>query len=266
MSRIINVYNKYHLGDNIFNIIFFNKISKYLENNNIVINYYLLPCYKYQVSEFINSKNIVLFDYSELDSTMNMFMHLWIDDERFQLRCCKSIKKIPYNMFLAAFFNQILRIWNLPISIKNIIYDDTNLLDRYNNLDNKYQNIDILFINSLALSGQFDNNENEWYNFIQNFTNYKIVTTKKIEGINCTLDDDLTIKDIASLSTNCKVIVFVNTGVAPGLFNEYTMQNVKKFYCLDNRCYYNFPLYPKFQNFKCLKDICINDIITDLTP
>jgi len=29
---------------------------------------------------------------------------------------------------------------------------------------------------------------------------YKIVTTKKIKNINCTLDDDLTIKDIAAIS------------------------------------------------------------------
>ena len=67
----------------------------------------------------------------------------------------------------------------------------------------------------------------DWNNFciILN-KKYKIITTKKVDGILCTLDDNLSLKDIASLSTNIKNIIAINTGVVPGLLNEYTLNNI----------------------------------------
>ena len=62
---IISIYNKWHLGDHIFNIIFFNKISYFLENNDIIIHYYLKNSYIFQVKEFINTPNIILRNYIE---------------------------------------------------------------------------------------------------------------------------------------------------------------------------------------------------------
>jgi hypothetical protein len=53
-------YNEYHLGDNVFNLIFFNNIKDYLENNNIFINYYCESKYFEQLQEFIQSDKIIL--------------------------------------------------------------------------------------------------------------------------------------------------------------------------------------------------------------
>jgi hypothetical protein len=263
-NKIIKVYNKWHLGDNIFNIIFLNKISKYLENNKILVKYFLQPQYKKQVSEFNNTKNIILLDYkSDLETKFGL--HLWIASEKYKFKWNHDLSKImPYNIFLTNFFNQILGIWKFPVSISSIIYRDPNLLRRYNLLDNKFKNIDILFINSIPLSGQFSYNEDEWKEFINKFSNYNIVTTKKIPDFKCTLDNDLTIKDIASISINCKVIIMINTGIVPGLLNIYTLQNVKQFYSLDLHSFYKFNFYNKFKNFKYLKDIDVNDVISYL--
>jgi hypothetical protein len=265
---VIKAFNRYHLGDNLFNIIFFNNIAKYLEKNNIIIQYYLNPNYFNQIQEFMQTNNVVLLDYNSTTED-NMGIHLWIDEPTHKLKFCDYClhndkrRPVPYNLFLMLFYKQILEIWKLPISINSIIYDDNNLIERYNNLNEKYKNIDVLFINSNPLSGQYVYDENEWIQFIRHFWKYNIVTTNKINRmphLKCTTDDNLTIKDIAAISTKCKIVIFVNSGVMPGLFNIHTMNNVKQFYCLDNRTYYYFPRFQKFKNYKELKYISIKDI------
>ena len=63
---------------------------------------------------------------------------------------------------------------------------------------------------------------------------YKIITSEKVEGINCTCDDKLTVKDIAALSTRAKNIIAINSGVVPGLFNSETLNNIENIYYFDN--------------------------------
>jgi hypothetical protein len=54
------LYNEYHLGDNIFNLLLLNIITPYIEENNYYIYYYCQPQYITQVSEFVKSKNIII--------------------------------------------------------------------------------------------------------------------------------------------------------------------------------------------------------------
>jgi hypothetical protein len=69
----------------------------------------------------------------------------------------------------------------------------------------------------------------------------------------------MTIKDIAALSTQSKVVIAINSGVVPGLLNVHTMESVKQFYIFDNHCYYSFP---NFQNkgLGCITEISINEL------
>ena len=96
---------------------------------------------------------------------------------------------------------------------------------------------------------------------------YSIVTTKKIEGINCTRDDNLTVKNIGALSTKVKVIIAINTGVVPALLNTYTLSTVKKFYIFDNRvgCY-SYPMYPIFEMKQRLVDITFSELDSIVLP
>ncbi len=266
--KILYVYNKYHLGDNIFNILFFNKILKYLEKNAIFINYYLKKEYIKEVNNFlIKSNNIKLIDYDANKILPNMY-HLWIEDSLYKMKYSNSVEKsLPYNMFLTYFFNETLSKWNMPIKIKTIIYDDVKLLELNQNITNKnnyYKNIDILFINSIPFSGQFIYNNDEWIEFMNQFSQYNIITTNKIPHVKCTTDDNLSVKDIAAISMNAKVIICVNSGVVPGILNVYTMSKVKSIHCLDIKTYYNFPLYPIFKGYKTLSEINIGDIFKDI--
>jgi hypothetical protein len=71
------------------------------------------------------------------------------------------------------------------------------------------------------------------------------------------MDDNLTIKDIASISTQTKVIIAVNSGVVPGCLNKYTLKNIKHAYIFDDRVYFS---YPNFENKNNIEEISLSDL------
>jgi hypothetical protein len=224
-------------------ILFYN-IKDYIENNNIIINYYCLHTYHNQLNEFICSNNIKLLDFTDSTPNIDNAINVWIGSNDFQENWFNNNKS--YNDFYVSFFNNLLKKINIEYELKYLQYTDPDLLTRYNKLDDKYKDIDYLIINSIPLSGQLDYDENEWNKLCTELNKkYKIVTTKKIDNILCTLDNKLTIKDIAALSTHVKKIIAINTGVVPGLFNEYTLNNIENFYYYDNSLYYSYPKFIK---------------------
>lgn len=226
------------MGDQIFNFILFYNIKDYLEANKIEIHYYCNKEYHYQLSEFKCSKNIEILEYN---SNLNMedALHIWIGDRIFD-NC--FFTKFDYfqrklNTFYVAFFNEVLQKLKIPVPFKALEYEDRDLLTRYTNINkklkNKYADLDFLILNSTAFSGQYYKNDAEWNPLILKLNEkYKIATTEKVPGVNCTQDDGLTVKDIAAISTKAKKVIAVISGVLPGLLNTYTLNNVEVIYTL----------------------------------
>ena len=79
MSKQIDIKSEWHLGDQIINFIFFYKIKEYIENNNIIINYYCHKQYHKNVLEFNCSNNIILFDYKNIG--YNLWQGTVVKDE-----------------------------------------------------------------------------------------------------------------------------------------------------------------------------------------
>jgi hypothetical protein len=267
--KYYNFHNEHHLGDNVFNLIFFNNIKNYLENNNIFINYYCQSKYFQQLQEFIQSNKIIL---CKIENKPPKSIQLWIETPIFNFKFNQilSYSKNPYfknmrnnhvfyNNFYKIFFNKVLNTLKFPLQLDKFYYEDQDLLTRYNNLNDKYKNIDILILNSQPFSGQYDYNKNEWDNYICELNKrYNIVTTTKVNNeIKCTMDDNLTIKTIAAISTKVPIIIAINSGVIPGLLNIYTLTNVKQFYTFDNRCCYS---YPNFVSKEKINDITFNTL------
>ena len=247
--RIIDLYNPYHLGDSVFMMILFYNIKDYIENNNIIINYYCNENYHNQLNEFNCTNNVKLLNYTE----NNIGLNVWIGNNNLKYNYFNN--NLPLNDFYVIFFNQLLELCDIKYKINYLMYKDEKLLNRYN----KYNNIDYLIINSVPLSNQYNYNEDDWNNLcIKLNQKYKIITTKKIDGILCTLDDNLTIKDIASLSTQIKNIIGVNTGVMPGLFNEYTLNNINVLYYFDDNVTYSYSKFVKKTNINDL-NFLVND-------
>jgi hypothetical protein len=266
--RTIYLHNEFHLGDSVFNIILIsNIIKKYLIDNNIKIYYYCQGIYIDQLKEFNNCKNVIILPINEKPKNS---LQLWINNKTINFTMDKvytevikrGMKRLFYDIYYCKFFNKFFDLFNLRLKLVKFYYKDRDLIIRYknimNNFDEKYKNIDILVINSQPFSEQYKYNKLEWDKYIIELNKkYKIITTTKVDGVNCTMDDKFTIKDIAALSINAPVIIAVNSGVVPGLLNKYTLNNVKQFYIFDDRCRYS---YPKFQNKEKIYDINFEEL------
>lgn len=261
-QKVHHLHNFYHLGDNIFNMLLFKNIKKYIEDNQIIIYYYCQPEYIKQVSEFNDSQNVII---KEIDKKPHNSFELWIDREIKGFSWTKlhnknvSIGKnrTNYDTFFVYFFNIALHVLNIRVTLKKFYYKDKDLKHRYINLNkkhkNKYKNIQVLILNSQPLSGQFNYNKSEWDDHINHLSKkYNVITTTKVDGIACTMDDKLSVKDIAAISAKAKIIIAINSGVVPGLLNKYTLNNVKQVYIFDNRCKFS---YKKFQNKENIREI-----------
>ncbi len=253
-TKIIKIYNEYHLGDQIFNFIFFYNIKDYIEKNDIVINYYCKKEYHSQLSEFKCSENINILDY---DSGQDNGFQLWVgnsNDFRLHAYNYKQSEYNKYDTFYVSFFNHFSKLYNLP-EIEKLEYRDSDLLERYDRISNKdkYLNVDFLILNSTPKSNQYVKDDVKWNKLIYKLAEkYKVVTSEKVEGIPCTCDDHLTIKDIAAISTHATKIIAINSGVVPGLFNQYTLDNVDSIYCFDDLNPYN---HSKFIHTKDIEDL-----------
>lgn len=114
--KTIKLYNEYHLGDQIFNFILFNNIKNYIEENNIVIEYYCSTQFHDQLSEFNHSKNIHILEY--IPGSTNAF-HLWIGNKEFK-NSWKKDQTIAFNKFYVMFFNEFLQNKIYLLYLKNL--------------------------------------------------------------------------------------------------------------------------------------------------
>jgi len=245
MPRTIYTKNDYHLGDNIFCCIVFDKIKDHIENNNIFINHYCTPDNIEQISEFADSKNIKILPIDQIPKNEKI-IDLWIGSGDYNYNYFNSNE--PYNDFLMKFYNNILKQINIPITINDFVFDNKELVEKEKVINektnNKYRNIDYLFLNGAPRSGQLTYDKNEWDSIIKRFSEkYNVVTTQKIEGINCTRDDNLSAKDISAISKNAKKIIAIDSGVGAGLFNKEVIDNVENVYylCEHGKCRCSFP-------------------------
>jgi len=260
MGRIIRAYNSSHLGDQIFNCILFYKIAPYLEQNDIQIHYACYDKYHDQVAEFIMTNKVKLLPYSD-DIEKECGYHLWMGVKNgFQHNIHSDNFEIDTT--LLAVHNEFLQKIDIPIHLDPpMMYTDPDLLVRADRLQrnygNRYQNVDILILNSQPISNQLDYDENAWAQYIIKMQQqYKVVCTTNLPNqpsdVVCTMDDKLTAKDIAALSTTVDYVVGVNSGLVPGMLNSYTLEHVKNFYYFDKQNKYVG--FPKFQRKIEIKD------------
>ncbi len=228
MSTIVNIYTNNGLGDSIFNMVYFATIKNYIETNNIYIHYYVKIPYISPTCDFITSKNVIIKPLNEAPpNTLNS----WIGCSYPEIGYFWMAKHM--HIFLAKHFTRLGRILKLP-SMDTFIYEDPDLLIRYDKLHADIKNFDILVLNSRPCSGQYVYNESDWTNNLNKLSaKYKIVVTTPEPGFICTQDYNMSIKDIAALSTHAPIIIAVNSGPFVGCHNVYTMKYAKKIYCFD---------------------------------
>lgn len=241
--KTIELYNEFKLGDNVFGIIILNKIKDYIIDNDIIIKYYCNESWHKQIKEFVVCDNIIIED---INKKTQKSVNCWIGSKEFVHNFYDT--KISYNDFYVLFANELYKKIDIPKEITKIEYEDFDLKYRYEKLNDIYKDVDILFINSMGTSNQYNdylNDKDKWEKIIKKYNSKgKIVTTQKIDDVNCTTDMELSVKDIASISTNCKYVVAINTGPLVGCLNGYSLENVKKWIIFDTQIIpYSYPTF-----------------------
>lgn len=264
----IYLYNGYHLGDHIIDCVIFYNIKDYIETNDIHIFYSVKPEYRNEIREFICSDNIHLNEYYiERDH------QTWVGNPRIKsnVHSYSQNNDKDTNMFInnklcwdkvaIYYFKDFLNILSIPLEIERFSYKDTELINIYNNfLPTYYKDVDIVINNCFPMSGQIDYDVNLWDEYITNLaktTQFKIVTTKKVNGVMCTLDNNFNVKQIAAISTHSKIIIAINSGPIIGMLNDYTLNNVKKIFVFDKR---NTFSYEQSEHKENITDININEL------
>ena len=79
-------HNLYHLGDNIFNMIFFKILESTFKQNKIIIYYYCQPEYISQVKDFNSNLNVVI---DVIHNKPHNSVELWIDKKMLGLSWTK---------------------------------------------------------------------------------------------------------------------------------------------------------------------------------
>lgn len=229
----IELYNSWGIGDSILNLLLFNHIAHYLKQNNITINYYLKPDYingPAKLKEYVETINVNL---KPLDEKPPHAIHLWIaNNEIYNYSRNPNEWENGYDTYYIKLFNTFLSKINIPIQLDTHYLEDATLLPLYESLPDVYKDIDILFVNSVPISDwQYTQHLAKWAPIIQMLSKkYKIMTTHKIRGLPCTLDDNLSVKEIGAISTHAKYIVSTHTGPLCACQNAYAKKHVKKWF------------------------------------
>ncbi len=225
----IHVHCSYHIGDSILNLRYILHIYDEIKTNKH-INYYLKSEYIPQLQDWVENTSIQL---RPLEEKPENSFEMWMATNKLPL------DNMSFEPFMKQLYFQFKERFNIvkPLDTpENTMYfPDKTLKKRYEELPEKYKNIDVLVINGACRSEQCDNEgyKKQWPEVCRYLhSKYKIATTEKIEDIPCTRDDNLTLKDIAAISTHAKYIVGTHTGPTTGCYNSYALQNVKQWFFL----------------------------------
>lgn len=251
-----HIFNKYHLGDQVFNILFFNKISGYLKKRGLKVEYYMERVYIKQVREFVKDEEVILLH--GLDKKPEWALEAWINNreivKNFELQT-----KIGFDSYYIYFFQRLCEKMGLDYVVMDLKCNDLDFEKRWNRMilqKPEIQELDILIINSEPLSGQYRVDRVSWNLFISYLHHkYKIITTLKVQGISCTMDENWTIKDIASISTKVKYIISINTGPFVGCYNEETLNHIQHIYVFVNNLHFD---HPKITTLKDIEELYLS--------
>jgi hypothetical protein len=242
--KYFNTYLELHLGDNIRHLDYLRKI---IDNN---------PEYSfihYAREIYLNELHTQIIGYEDNIQLKTIetgipedAINVWINtDNWYEKYYCPKIfqtgkSPLMYDKMYIEWFNLLEQKYNLPNPIKTSEDFKSKFigLDVYD-IEKEY---DVLIINSTPQSGQYYYEEGLFKKLCYHLINqdYDIITTKKIDNIECTLDYNYNLTQIAKISTKTPIIIAVDTGPIHLCLNEITLNNSKMFHVLHKSNSYSF--------------------------
>jgi hypothetical protein len=245
-TRTIEFYNDYHLGDNVFHLTFLRKLCA-LTSDKFV--YYIKPNY---IAELNN--HIVGFEnrisLRPLSEKTALAMNAWIGEIYFA-HPGSSI----YDIFYIDWFNYLTnKMYGKSLNL--------TLISDYLPLSMGTPQYDMLIINSVPQSNQFALNEQLFNEYIVNLSKkYKVITTKKVDGVPCSIDTNMTLIDIGAIAAKVDHVIAIHTGPITTCINQWAVNNVKSWVICDIKNSFSFSNMTWVRNMQELIDVIQNDYL-----
>jgi hypothetical protein len=255
--RTIHCYNQYHLGDCIQSLHFLTNASTH---NEVNFKLYCNHLYHEQLNELLEGFDGVELEHIYMAETISdPCFNIWIGAHDYGAICDtsndiygKKSDQGTYFLVLNKILSDVMGI-NCPFEEKkDMVYNQDSL-----SLDCKHTDeYDYLFVNSKNCSIEFPDFENECSDTLKKLldNNRKVITTRKVEDVPCTIDYGMGVVEIARLAKNVKNIIAVNTGPLHLCMNKWVIPRINKFitWCPTPE---NFNYGDNFIPVKSLKEI-----------
>ena len=243
--RIIEFFNEYKLGDQIFHIHYCNKL---IAVNDLKIIFYCKKEYHDELTLWINDKNKIILE--DLNKKPKRSINCWLNSmKHFDNR---GIYDFFYDKIYLAFYRDLSKkIGNIinPIGTpEEFLFDEKQIIENKNILGE----YDYLIINSRPNSYQWNYDEKDFDLLFAKLINkgYKIITTAKNNfKLDCTLDFNFSLLDIASLSLECKNIIGIHTAPHVPTMNKWNIENNKRMVF-----FHNVGIDYSFHNIESIKN------------
>ena len=222
-------HNSFHLGDCLFQLYYLRALDQYC-------TFYVMPSYIPELEIHNNGK----IELKPLNEKTDQSIDTWIGNYLFKQLEGSSIFDSIHNRY-----DKIYMEWFDEISMDLHIDNPFSFPIKHPELKKTPIKYDWLIINSNPLSGQWQKyDDKKMDQFIRELPGYKI-TTRPIDGIECT---NTNILEIGKISIQSKRIIAVNTGPIVTCLNEHNIN--KDFFVLTESTGYTFT-----KNVKELQEI-----------
>lgn len=219
---VMKTYMQWHLGDNLIHLHFLRKLSeKYPE---LVFTHALNPAYIEQCNEVIQDIPQIQLTPLHPGQTPEG-LDAWKGAGGFFFG---HEKKHQFGALYLDLFKKLSKDLGLSSPFRNtndLLFDYPAILSKKTS-----GNYDVVLINSVPLSDQFKTyNEADFIDlaYLLREKGLSVITSKKIDSFDCTLDTQCSVTDIANISLRAKYFVAVCTGAmwpSINVFNQDTHQ------------------------------------------
>jgi len=222
-------YNDFHIGDAIMIFRFLWSIRQLILSKDVHITFHYSEYNQQYMRELQRYEDISFLTMKPISEKPYNAIRLWIGDD------IDGVHPHNYEIYHEKYHNKIRTILGLESEVINcgLFLNEPYLDDIYSALSDKYKDIDIIVVNSLAYSGQFKRNLDELNNLARELSRtYKVVTTSKVDGIACTIDDGLALQDISAVTGHAKYVIAVQTAPLCAMYTTTARNSVKKWFIL----------------------------------
>lgn len=220
--RTIQTFSRWHLGDNLIHLHFLRKLSE--RYPDIEFQHALNPQYLGQCGEVISDMPAIRLVGLE-EANFSNPIDAWKGAGNFFF---KHPRRFEFGELYVDFFQSLADQMGLesPIDSKDkLLFDYPALKKRALKKD-----YDFLVVNSAPLSEQFkDYSEEAFLRILRGISaaGFSLITTKKVDGFECTLDSNLSVTGIGNVSLYAHFLVAVCTGSmwpCMNVFNNYRLE------------------------------------------